>query len=189
MQNFIQSLRQSNQGQAHGLTGINGIGKTTYMMALRDNFVQERLKVSICTQKPLITLNHWRVQDIIRCLENDWESSLDLTLLQTYKKEMGLEKNVNTPVMKLSGGENQILKIYLCLAMRADFYFLDEPTTYLDLGKKEFLLELLKSMKLKGRKIFFIEHDEDFSHKLADEIWVMKASGHIVKTGEELIHV
>ena len=184
MQNLVQALldsqNQKGVGGAHFLTGINGVGKTTFMLNLKKDFDQKKIKVSMSSQKPLITLKHWRVQDLLAYAHETLEFHIDKKLLETYASDMGLEKFYSTPVMKLSGGENQVLKIYLCLLLKANYYFLDEPTTYLDSDKRNKLIKLIQTLKSHGRNFLIIEHDLDFLNQVADQKWMMAPNGDIL---------
>ena len=64
MQNLVQALLDSQNktgiGGAHFLTGINGVGKTTFMLNLKKDFDQKKIKVSLSSQKPMMTLKHWK---------------------------------------------------------------------------------------------------------------------------------
>jgi energy-coupling factor transporter ATP-binding protein EcfA2 len=188
MQNLVQALLDAQNhtgiGGAHFLTGINGVGKTTFLLNLKKDFDQKKIKVSLSSQKPLTTLKHWRVQDLLNYAHSTLEYQIDKKFLEAYSADMGLEKFSSTPVMKLSGGENQVLKIYLCLLMKAHYYFLDEPTTYLDSEKRNKLIQLIQSLKSHGRKFLIIEHDLDFLEKVADHKWMMNQNGDIVLEGE-----
>jgi energy-coupling factor transporter ATP-binding protein EcfA2 len=188
MQNLVQALLDAQNhtgiGGAHFLTGINGVGKTTFLLNLKKDFDQKKIKVSLSSQKPLTTLKHWRVQDLLNYAHSTLEYQIDKKSLEAYSADMGLGKFSSTPVMKLSGGENQVLKIYLCLLMKAHYYFLDEPTTYLDSEKRNKLIQLIQSLKSHGRKFLIIEHDLDFLEKVADHRWMMNQNGEIVLEGE-----
>jgi ATP-binding cassette subfamily E protein 1 len=188
MQNLIHALldlhKEKEVGKAHFLTGINGAGKTTFMVNLKKEFDQKKIKVSLSSQKPLVTLKHWRVQDLLQFVHETLVFQIDKKYLENFSQEMGLENFYATPVMKLSGGENQVLKLYLCLIMKADFYFLDEPTTYLDSSKRHILIQLIKTLKNNGRKFLIIEHDLDFLNQLSNKKWIMIKDGEMVPEAE-----
>ncbi len=51
------------------------------------------------------------------------------------------------PIHELSGGQQQRLALVTCLHRQADIYLLDEPSTFLDLDAKAWLVERLKACK------------------------------------------
>lgn len=184
-------LLEAKPGLAHVLTGINGAGKTTFMLNLREELRNSNHKISLCTQKPLTTLSHWRVADLLEFMRTQEKHAIDTSLLDQldFLNQMNLSKLETTPVMKLSGGENQALKLYLTLIVKADFYFLDEPTTFLDKKKKEYLLRVLKAYKQKQKTLFMIEHHHTFIDQIADHVWQMLENKDLVqaKMGESYV--
>ncbi len=191
MQNFKTMLLGGKPGLAHVLTGINGVGKTTFMLNLREELRYSNFKISLCTQKPLSTLSHWRVVDLLDFMRTQEKHAINTEVLDqnNFLQEMNLQKIEKTPVMKLSGGENQALKLYLTLIVKADFYFLDEPTTFLDKKKKEYLLSVLKAYKQNQKTLFMIEHHHAFIDQIADHIWQMLENKNMVqaKRGENYV--
>ncbi len=64
----------------------------------------------------------------------------------------------------LSGGERQRVYIAMALAQQTDVIFLDEPTTYLDLGHQFDLMELITLLVEQGKTVLMVLHD--LSHAL-----------------------
>ncbi len=97
-------------------------------------------------------------------------------------KKMGILHYKNKPVSELSGGERQ--KVYLAMAIvqEAPYFFLDEPTTYLDLSFQLELLQQLKQLVQDGKTVVAILHDLNAALQYADEM-VLLAEGRIIQTG------
>ena len=53
----------------------------------------------------------------------------------------------------LSGGERQKAYLAMVIAQDTDLIFLDEPTTYLDIGKQFEILELIRRLNREGKTI------------------------------------
>lgn len=66
---------------------------------------------------------------------------------------------------QLSGGERQKAFLSMVIAQDTDVLFLDEPTTYLDIGKQFEILELVKKINRGGKTIVMVLHD--LSHVLS----------------------
>ncbi len=60
---------------------------------------------------------------------------------------------------QLSGGERQRVYLALALAQDPEVFFLDEPTTYLDIGQKFELLELVRRINARGKTVVMVLHD------------------------------
>jgi|SRR5690625_589731 len=87
------------------------------------------------------------------------------------------------PVDALSGGQRQRVWIAMALAQETDIIFLDEPTTYLDMGHQLEVLELLKELNEKQAcTIIMVLHDLNQAARFSDHIIALK-DGIVVKTG------
>jgi len=78
----------------------------------------------------------------------------------------------------LSRGEKQRLALAATLINRPDYLILDEPTTALDIKRKNELLGFLKELLDRGVGMLIISHDHDFLKKHASEM-VEMAGGEI----------
>lgn len=74
----------------------------------------------------------------------------------------------------LSGGERQ--KAYLAMAIAQDtpLLFLDEPTTYLDIGKQFEILEMVQILQSRGKTIVMVLHDLAHALTYSTQIAVMQ---------------
>lgn len=102
----------------------------------------------------------------------DW--ALEVTDTVKYKYQ---------PVDTLSGGQRQRVWIAMALAQETDIIFLDEPTTYLDMGHQLEVLELLKELNEKQAcTIIMVLHDLNQAARFSDYMIALK-EGTVVKAG------
>lgn len=77
----------------------------------------------------------------------------------------------NRDLRELSGGERQKAYLAMVIAQDTDLILLDEPTTYLDIGRQFEILELIQKLNKKGKTIVMVLHDLahalEYSHKIA----------------------
>lgn len=86
-------------------------------------------------------------------------------------------------VSSLSGGERQRVVLARALAQDASILLLDEPTTALDLGHQQHVLELVDDIRSDGRMtVVSTFHDLTFATHFADRV-ILLAEGHIVAEG------
>ena len=83
----------------------------------------------------------------------------------------------------LSGGELQRAVLARALAQEADVLLLDEPTTSLDLGRQQQVLELVDSLRGDGLTVVSTMHDLTLAGQYADRL-VLLDRGMIVAEGE-----
>lgn len=85
---------------------------------------------------------------------------------------------------KLSRGERQRLALAAILINEPDFLVLDEPTTGLDLVRRNKLSTILKKLQDKGLGLAVISHDDKFIQDNADRI-IEIAGGEVFETGSQ----
>src|SRR5207248_2598660 len=83
----------------------------------------------------------------------------------------------------LSGGELQRAVLARALAQEAPVLLLDEPTTSLDLGRQQQVLELVDSLRGDGLTVVSTMHDLTLAGQYADRL-VLLDRGMIVAEGE-----
>jgi ABC-2 type transport system ATP-binding protein len=152
-------------GEILGLVGANGAGKTTLVKLLagivhpsggtarvlghvpweRDNAFRRQIalimgqKASLWWDLPAADC-FLLLQEIYRLPEKDFRDSLGRLTCA-----LAVEKQLNTPIRRLSLGERMKMELIAALLHRPKVVFLDEPTIGLDLNAqraiREFLLE------------------------------------------------
>jgi ABC-type Mn2+/Zn2+ transport system ATPase subunit len=149
-----------NTGEVHVLVGDNGIGKSTFLhrihlgMSSSSSVLVEQKEIDYFFDRKLRKL-----KDIF--LESDL-GMLDSNLFHSMWQMFGLSNKEDRFLSNLSGGESQALKLCLTLTKKADIYFLDEPSQFLDFSNKKNLLLVLDQLKSRGKSLILIEHSRDW---------------------------
>ena len=112
------------------------------------------------------------------------ESTQDLEITNFVIDEIGLHDFVDRDVATLSGGERQRVTIARALAQASPIVLLDEPTTALDVGYQQEVLELIDRLR-KEKKIGVIStmHDLTVSGLYPDRLMLL-AGGRTVAQGD-----
>jgi energy-coupling factor transport system ATP-binding protein len=82
----------------------------------------------------------------------------------------------------LSGGQKQQVTLAATLALGNDVLILDEPTSELDEHATRRIVEILKSLKARGKTILLVEHKFDHFRDVVDTVMVVE-NGQITVTG------
>lgn len=111
------------------------------------------------------------------------ESSIDIDITNMVIAELGLGEFEDRDVATLSGGERQRVTIARALAQASPIILLDEPTTALDVGYQQEVLELIDRLR-REQKIAVVTtmHDLTVSGLYPDQLMLL-SGGHIVSKG------
>lgn len=112
------------------------------------------------------------------------ESPKDIEMTNLVIAELGLTEFAQRDVATMSGGERQRVAIARALAQASPIVLLDEPTTALDVGYQQEVLELIDRLR-KEQKIAVIStmHDLTVSGLYPDELMLM-ARGECQQVGD-----
>lgn len=111
------------------------------------------------------------------------ESSSDVAIVVDLLADLDLAELGDRMLTTLSGGERQRVLIARALAQHAPLLLLDEPTTALDIGHQQDVLELLEQLRRDGdRSLVTTMHDLTLAGQYADRL-VFIAGGEIVAEG------
>lgn len=168
------------KGEIVGITGHNGIGKTTLartlcglMNPLSGDILLNNKKAS---KKDCLHNSFLVMQDVNYQLFSD--SVQEEILLGAKQPEMaeevihalGLTEILNRHPMSLSGGQKQRVVIAAAMLSGKPFILLDEPTSGLDYKNMEQVGKLLVMLKNTGKTIVVITHDEELASVWCDRI-------------------
>ncbi|HJJ28712.1 MAG TPA: ribosome biogenesis/translation initiation ATPase RLI [Methanocorpusculum sp.] len=194
----LYGLPQPVAGKVTGILGPNGIGKSTAVKILsgqikpnlgifgREVSWEEILKfyagtelldylqkVSTKSVKTSIKPQYidfipkvfkGKVLDLLKA--NDERGKLDY-----YIKELTLETVVEKDLSVLSGGELQRVALAVALCKKADFYFLDEVTPFLDIFQRMTAARLIQELALEA-PVIMVEHDIAILDMVAETIHI-----------------
>jgi iron complex transport system ATP-binding protein len=97
-------------------------------------------------------------------------------------QRLELEDFAQRPLGSLSGGELQRTVLARALAQEAPVLFLDEPTTSLDLGRQQLVLELVDALRGDGLTVVTTMHDLTLAGQYAERL-VLLDGGSVVAEG------
>lgn len=198
-------------GVATGLIGPNGSGKTTLMNVLTGILRPEagaiymgeqryhrihpqklrQFKIARTFQDGRL-VNQLSVEDnlLLTVADNDcWRSFWEHDMSAYAEKLEGVLQTVHLSEHRhknagdLSYGQGKLLEIGRTLMQNADIYFFDEPFTGLFPEVVEQVLDILQSLKAKGKTLVVIEHNMSLIERLCDHIIVLD-SGHLLAEGK-----
>jgi len=194
------------EGQWLSMIGPNGAGKTSVLRAIanlvpftgvveiggrsvRDHGRRELArKVSMLVQEPEMpagmTVAHYVL--LGRSAHLGYlgkESERDRSIVGETLQRLTLEALSARPVDHLSGGERQRVAIARALAQEAPVLLIDEPTTSLDVGRQQSVLELIDELR-RDRALTVISamHDLTLAGQYADRLALL-VGGRLVGVG------
>lgn len=185
-----------NSGEAFGLLGANGAGKTTAIECILGTKKQDKGNISILGMNPHSDRKTLFEHVGVQFQESNYPDKITVQELceetqALYKSTLPyrdllirfhLSDKVKSPVSELSGGQKQRLFIVLALIPNPEIVFLDELTTGLDARARRDVWKCLLELKAKGLTIFLTSHYMDEVEALCDKITILK-KGNIIFQG------
>jgi ATP-binding cassette subfamily E protein 1 len=197
---ILYNLPIPRKGYVTGILGANGTGKTTAIKILSGQLkpnlgkdeaswdeVFERyagtelfdfLK-SLSTGEIRVSVKPQYIEAIPLAYSGEAEELLrkvdEMDKFDEIVEKLSLQNSVSRDVDDLSGGELQRLAIAACLLKDADFYFLDEITSYLDIFQRTEVAKVVRE-RAEKRHVLIVEHDIAILDMLADFIHISYGS-------------
>lgn len=190
-----------NPGELLGMIGANGSGKTTLMESVLGFRKTKRRRMTIAGcdirsfEKSLGNKRkigvHLQSADFAHSMKVREAVNLHRNLYRvdpgTMFHQLGIEELENTVLKKLSRGQQQRVYLYLALAHKPKYLFLDEPFTALDAQYSSVAFDLLQEFKALGCCILMISHNAT-DLNLADRIaYLRQGALEYIGTQQELV--
>jgi cobalamin transport system ATP-binding protein len=169
------SLRAESGGWT-ALIGPNGAGKTSALRAL----------AGLVPYDGEVLLDGRDVRRLGRTPHIPYlggESRSDREAAARALRRLELESFAERLLASLSGGELQRTVLARALAQEAPVLLLDEPTTSLDLGRQQLVLELVDTLRGDGLTVVTTMHDLTLAGQYAERL-VLLDGGAVVAEGK-----
>ena len=158
-------------GKVSIIQGENGVGKSSIFQYLKLNqkSIFPEIKCNFTDQMRINPVNEVHFENIIQNLVNYKHESISF-----FNEHLGeLKEFKERTLKKLSGGQNQIVKIFLSAYLGGDFFFFDEPLQYLDEKNRVLFKKYLKILKEEGKSICLVEHHSNLLEEYIDYRFVL----------------
>lgn len=93
--------------------------------------------------------------------------------LDKITEVLELKEILDHDINKISGGELQRVAIAACVLKKADIYFFDEPTSYLDVKQRLKISQFIRSLVNEKTGVIVVEHDLIILDYMADLVHLM----------------
>jgi ABC-2 type transport system ATP-binding protein len=120
-----------------------------------------------------------RAVEMLRLVASYASDPLDVDALAD---RVGLTRVARTTYRRLSGGEQQRLKLAMAIVGRPELVFLDEPTAGLDPQSRRATWALIEELRAAGVSVVLTTHYLDEAERLADHVVVIN-HGRVVAAG------
>lgn len=186
-----------NNGEMVLILGGSGAGKTTFMNAvigyekadgtimhgnrnIYTDYEQMKYEIGFVPQQDLLRGS----DSVYDTLHNAAKMKLPRKIGESERNQrieevlelLGLQRECNTLVVKLSGGQRKRLSIAVEFIADPSLFFLDEPDSGLDGIMARSLMENLRSIADRGKIVMVITHGPDRAADLFDKVLVLAKS-------------
>ncbi len=186
-------------GNVMGVMGVNGVGKSTALKVLarilepnlggKENasftdlveyfrgsqahlFFEKlsRNEITLSYKPQAVDLIPKQVQGKVRDL---LEKTDEKGSLKEVVKQLNIDHILDNNVQELSGGELQRVAIAAAALKKANVYFFDEPTSFLDIHQRIVVSKFIRSLASEQVAVMVVEHDLVILDYMADFIHIM----------------
>jgi ATP-binding cassette subfamily F protein uup len=172
-------------GDRIGITGRNGLGKTTLLKVVLGQFepTEGTVKIGQLTQFNYVDQGRLQLRDDRTVLEEISDGTEfvvfgdeRLSLRAYLKRFLFTDDRISTQVKYLSGGERSRLLLARILKNGGNFLVLDEPTNDLDLPTLRILEEALEVFP---GVVLVVSHDRYFLNRVCTGILAFEGQGNL----------
>ncbi len=181
-----------NKGEAVGLLGPNGCGKTTLSSiistlikpdsgnilyknrSIYEDIYEFRKKIGFCAQKPnLNTFLTVKENLIYSALHYSFSQKDANTRVKYLIDLLELSDYIDHYPMQLSGGYQQRVMLGRAMMHKPDIIILDEPTVGLDPHVRREVWQIVQNLKSEGVTILLTTHYLDEAEVLSNRVYMM----------------
>ena len=160
------------RGEKVAVIGENGIGKSSFLHALRGELKPDAGKIPWGQEVKASYLDQENRQlhpemTVIEELWSRWPRKNETEIRTMLGRVLLQGEDVYKKVGVLSGGERAKLAFAVLMMERGNFLMLDEPTNHLDLQSKELLEDALRDYR---GTLLFVSHDRYLLKAVPDRI-------------------
>jgi iron complex transport system ATP-binding protein len=188
-----------------GVLGPNGAGKSTLLRAVagltvhrgevaldgRETATMRRrelaMRIAVVTQKPTVpdgatVLDYASLGRTPHIRYFGSVGRRDREVVAEVLAALDLSEVAHRPVHSLSGGEAQRVFVARALAQEPALLLLDEPTTSLDVGRQQEVLELIESLRRdRGVTVVSALHDLSLAGQFADRLLLLHEGNQVAE--------
>ncbi len=185
-------------GNFYGILGANGSGKTSLLrhllrlyasknsIVLGDKALEEWKQKALAQKLSYVPQNtnveaDFTVEEIVMMGRNPYrkhfepETEEDWTIVRQAMEWTHCAQLAQKSVLQLSGGEVQRVLAARAIAQKAEWIFLDEPTSHLDLKHQIELMDLMQKLcSEKKATIVAVLHDVNLALQYCTQLLLMK---------------
>lgn len=187
------------KGEVHALVGENGAGKSTLMKILAGAHQPDAGEILLRGEQTRLADPQHAQRLGISIIYQEFNLIPDLTVMQNVflgrepRNRLGVinqaemqrraadlfgrlrvQIDFNSPVLRLTVAQQQLVEIAKALSLNADVIVMDEPTAPLTDAEIEHLFEIIYDLRRQGVTVIYISHRLDEIFTLADRITVLK---------------
>lgn len=143
------------------LQGPNGVGKSSLLNIVDYNSLQQRGEVSYCFQEELQSFSSLSLHELgktFSLIHPHFDGEKFQSLIHSYLEKDKLPDYLSKNIADFSGGERQMIKVALFLALDSDLYIFDEPFNHLSQTKIDLIKNNILSLLQEKKTILIVDH-------------------------------